>query len=485
MKFNSKKSIHKEKSIHNVEHICMSFSVHKDNIISLSNELTSFLNIKQSSDFNQFKSKFLASEHHVIDDIFNSKKNRSTLLELIDHKICRFSFDHLKQNGYMLYLPEISNLKNELNASKEKLKMQESFLYQMSHELKTPLSAISSYLDLLKQKDLDSDSMLYINQIEKAYDQGLYQMNSILDLSKLNYQQAPLKEDQIILNSFFEDIYHIFKASIEKKDLLFHITHHDDFSFISDQAMIKQVLTNLISNAIKFTEHGSISIETNLIKNTNEYTLNINLSDTGIGMTNEEQETIFSTFSQANEGISKLYGGSGLGLSISQKLISLLKGSIKVESQYRVGTTFIISIPIKLLKNKTSQDIKKQAYEKPKPGLTILIAEDNILSAHATLNLLKQIDLNAQIAKNGKEAIQMFLEYPFDLILMDVSMPIVDGFEASLSIREKDSLIPIIAMTANTYQDHHKKCIDAKMNDVLYKPFKSQDLYQIINKFTK
>ncbi|BCR36251.1 hybrid sensor histidine kinase/response regulator [Mariniplasma anaerobium] len=484
MKFNSKKTNQQQKSKH-LNNICMSFSMNEHDKLILSDELASFLSIKSPTDLIVFKTLFLPSEDSIIDDIFVSQKKSSVLVELLEHKICRLSYDHLKQIGYMLYLPEITSFKKDLSISKELLKKQESFLYQMSHELKTPLSAISSYLDLLRQKDLDKDSMTYINQIQKAYDQGLYQMNSILDLSKLNYQHTILKDDQIVLKTIFEDVYHMFKASIENKGLLFHITHHDDFSFISDQAMIKQVLTNLISNSIKFTEHGSISIETFLVENNSTHELNICLSDTGIGMTDDEQKQIFSTFSQANESISKLYGGSGLGLSISQKLISLLNGSIKVESQYKVGTSFTINIPIILLKNTPSKDIIEQDFKKPKPGLSILIAEDNVLSADATLNLLKQINLNAQIAKNGKEAVQMFLEYPFDLILMDVSMPLLNGFEASLKIREKDSQIPIIAMTANTYQDHHKKCMDAKMNDVLYKPFKSQELYHIINKYTK
>jgi signal transduction histidine kinase/CheY-like chemotaxis protein len=478
MKFNSKKAVRQQKLDHQYDQICMRFSITKDHIMNLSDQLASLLSIASSSDLTIFKSCFLPSEQTVIDSVLISNSCSSALVETQGHKFFRLNYDHIKQDGYLLYLPEINDLK-------ETLKNQESFLYQMTHEIKTPLSAISSYLDLLRQKDLDNDSMTYINHIQEAYDQGLYQMNSILDLSKLNYKNTLLKEDQIVLKTLFEDVYHLFKASIEKKGLLFHITHHDEFSFISDQKMIKQVLTNLLSNAIKFTERGSISIETHLIQNKDEDMLTIHLTDTGIGMTDDEQKNIFSTFSQANEDISKLYGGSGLGLSISQKLISLLNGSIKVESQYKVGTTFIITLPIKLISNVTSKDIETQVYEKPKAGLTILIAEDNILSANATLNLLKQIGLDAHIAKNGKEAVQMFLEYPFDLILMDVSMPILDGFEASLKIREKDSNIPIVAMTANTYQDHHKKCLDAKMNDVLYKPFKSKDLYQIISTYTK
>jgi signal transduction histidine kinase len=485
MKLNFRKASNQQNPNMFYDNVLMFFYLDDHSNLILSDELSSFLSTKSLIDLTEFKSLFILSDHSNIDEIFTLKKKSSALIELKEHKICRLSFNQTKQHGYLLYLPEVNDLKKDLIVSKEMLKTQESFLYQMTHELKTPLSAISSYLDLLKQKDLDKESLTYVKQIQKAYDQGLYQMNSILDLSKLNYKTPTLNQDQIVLKKLFEDIYHIFKASIDQKKLLFHITHHNEFSFISDEAMIKQILTNLISNALKFTEQGSISIETYLIQHEKQSNLSIHLIDTGIGMTDDEQKNIFTSFSQANKDISKIYGGSGLGLSISQKLLSLLNGSINVKSQYKVGTTFIINIPIILLKDIASKDVITQGYNKPKAGLSVLIAEDNVLSADATLNLLKQINLNAHIAKNGKEAIQKFLEYPFDLILMDVSMPVLDGFEASLQIREKDLDIPIIAMTANTYQDHHKKCLDSKMTDVLYKPFKSQELYQIIYKYTK
>lgn len=485
MKLKSKKSIMGKKNCHQCENIIMDFSICDNEKIVFSDELASFLSIKSGSDMSVFKSLFLASDQDQLDKVFSLKSSSTILVELLEHKMCRLHYNPSKQNGYLIYLPEIKHLKEDLKVSKEVIKRQETSIYQMAHELKTPLSAISSYLELLKQKDLDADALHFVNQIEKAYDQGLYQMNSILELSKLNYQSRILTLDKIHVKSLFEDLYHIFKASTDDKGLLFHITHQKDFTFESDSSIIMQTLTNLISNAIKFTDHGSILIETNLTTIDKQTFLHIRLTDTGIGMTDEEQLHIFNSFSQANQDISKLYGGTGLGLSISQKLISLLNGSIKIESQFKVGTTIILEIPVRLVDSSKIKAEASKVFDKPRAGLSILIAEDNDLSADATFTLLKNIGLHPVIASNGREAVQKFLEYPFDLILMDVSLPLMDGYEATIKIREKDPDIPILAMTANTYQDQYNKCMKVKMNDVLYKPFKAKDLYQIINKNIK
>lgn len=484
MKLKSKKAFKDKNHCHHCEHIIMDFSIDDEKNIILSNALSSFLSIKSNSDLNTFKSLFLSSNQEQLEKVFKLKKTSTILVELLEHKLCRLSFNYAKQTGYMIYLPEVSHLKNELKNSKDIIKRQESSIYQMAHELKTPLSSISSYLELLKLKDLDPDALQFVNQIEKAYDQGLYQMNSILELSKLNYQNRTLNMNKINVKLLFEDLYHIFKATMDNKGLLFHITHQKEFTFESDSSIIKQILTNLISNAIKFTDHGSISIETSLITIDKTNKLHISITDTGIGMTDQEQLHIFDSFSQANHDISDLYGGTGLGLSISQKLLSLLNGSIKIKSQFKVGTSFILEIPVKLVDISIKKIRPSQSFDKPKPGLSILIVEDNKLSADATFNLLKAIGLHAVIASSGREAVQKFLEYPFDLILMDISLPIMDGFETAHKIREKDLDIPILGMTANTYHDQYVKCIDAKMNDVLYKPFKSQDLYHIIAKYS-
>ncbi len=485
MKLKSKKVFKDKKHYTNHDQIIMDFFISDNQKIMLSNDLSSFLSIKSGLTIETFKSLFVESSQEDIDQVFTIKKTSTILVELLEHKICRLSFNHLKQNGYMIYLPEINALKDELKSTHEIIKRQEASIYQMTHELKTPLSAISSYLELLKHKDLDQDALEYLHHIEKAYDQGLYQMNSILELSKLNYQSRTLTISAVYIKDLFDDIYHIFKASMDDKGLLFHITHQKDFSFESDISILKQTLTNLISNAIKFTDHGSISIQTDLISIDGQNHLMIRLSDTGIGMTDEEQLNIFNSFTQANQNISKIYGGTGLGLSISQKLLSLLNGSIQIESQFKVGTTFILEIPIKVVEMSEIKTTQSQAYDTPKAGLSILIAEDNALSADATYNLLKSIGLDAVIATNGKEAVQKFLEYPFDLILMDVSLPLMDGYEATQKIREKDAEIPILAMTANTYHDQYVKCMEVKMNDVVYKPFKAYELYHLISKYTK
>ncbi len=485
MKLKVKKSSKIKDMKNYYQNMLMTFSLEDHQQLILSASLASFLSTKNMIDVSTFKSFFVLNSQSLIDDLLNSQKISSTIIELLENKFCKLSFNKLKQIGYLIELPELNKLQDELKYSKSLLKKQESFLYQMSHELKTPLSAIGSYLELLKTRDLDQISNDYIDYIEKAYDQGLYQMNSILELSKLNHQTPVIHEDDIDLKLLFEDLHHIFKASLDAKNLSFHIIFHHIPMFVSDLGFLKQILTNMISNSIKFTKSGSISIETSMTSDIQNQSIEIKITDTGIGMTEEEQVGLFDAFSQANEDISKTYGGTGLGLSIAYKLISLLEGHIKVDSQYQVGTTFTMSLPFKKQNNASLLDKCRKTYSNPKSGLSILVAEDNILSLNATSDLLLNIGLKVVTAKNGKEVLTKFLEYPFDLILMDIQMPLMDGFEATKAIRETDKCIPIIALTANTYQDHYKKCIDSTMNDVLYKPFKAKQLYEMIYQYTK
>jgi CheY-like chemotaxis protein len=258
------------------------------------------------------------------------------------------------------------------------------------------------------------------------------------------------------------------------------MTHYKDINIVSDESLLKQVLTNIISNAIKFTHDGGLYVETDV---TEHNQLKITVEDTGIGMTDDELNRIFKPFSQANQEISKRFGGTGLGLSITRKILSLMKGNIEISSTYGSGTKIIITCPIEISKEKIMSE--QDDVLTMRKGLNILIAEDNTLSLKATKQLLENIGLKVEIAKNGIEVLNQYKDYPFNLILMDVSMPKMDGFEATKHLREQDQNIPIIAMTANTYDEHIKACFAAGMTDILYKPFKAKDLYKMIDKHTK
>lgn len=463
----------------------MSFSLEDKCEFNLSARLASFLVSEQVLSFASFKALFSNKSAKVIEAFLIDQNAFSKKIDLRDRRSCLLYFDPTEQSGFIIDLPKIGELENDLLISKEHLKHQESFLYQMSHELKTPLSAMSNYLELLKSENLNEKSNTYVHHMEVAFDLALGQMNSILEFSRLNHQVFVLKENIMDLEQLFNEIYLLFKPLVESKSLAFHIIHQKNFSFKSDESLLKHVLTNLVSNAIKFTEHGSIKIKTNLNNQDKSPTLEIHVIDSGIGMTAAETEHIFDLYSQVHPGISKVYGGTGLGLAIVDKAVSLLNGSISIESHIQVGSTFILEIPIQLASLEDNQKVQEKPILKPKKGLHILVAEDNELSLNATKDLLQKIDLKVSTAKDGRAVISKFLSYPFDLVLMDIQMPFMNGLEATKKIRETDLNIPIIALTANTSQAHLKLCFDAKMNDVLFKPFKVKQLYDIIAKHTK
>ncbi len=479
MRFNLKKT----KSFDEIESYILSFKLESPTTVSVSKDLAAFLSIKSSIGFDDFKSLWSFDDQLKIEMLIKVNKPYSQIIELKEHKTFKLIYVPELSQGYLVYLPELNQFKKEINNLEQIIKKQETYVYQMSHELKTPLSALTSYLELFEMDDLDAKHLDYIHKMSIALEQGLHQMDAILQLSKLSYQKPVLSKDVISLTELIKSINDIFDASLKKKGLYLHITHQDSFVFESDLGFLKQILTNLVSNAIKFTISGGIDIETSLSKIEDTYLLQISISDTGIGMTDDEQLNLFKVFSQANNDISKKYGGTGLGLSITKELVHLLNGRIDVKSTYGAGTTFTITLPV-VLSDKIIEKQSDDAYQLPDKNLSILVVEDNVLSLQATEKLLTQINLRVTTAINGKEAISKSLEFPYDLILMDVSMPIVDGFEASKIIRENDWNIPIIAMTANTYQDHVKKCMDSGMTDVLYKPFKAKHLYQIIHKHT-
>lgn len=475
MKLNFKKT----KQTLNLESQFLAFQLINETDLSLSKVLASTLALKTNLSLAQFKDIWVLSDQEKFDQMISSKKPYSQVVTLKEQKTFKLIFLPESNEGYLIYLPEIDLYKKQILDLEYITKQQETYVYQMSHELKTPLSALTSYLDLLKLEDLTKQQKDYISQMSLALDQGLHSMDAILQLSKLNYQKPVLSSDYIDIKVLMNDIYHIFEAACIKKKLYFRMTHQDHLVFISDEGFLKQILSNLVSNALKFTEHGGIEIETKYA----DKKLVISIKDTGIGMTDEEQLNLFKEFSQANKNISKIFGGTGLGLSITKELVLLLDGKIDVESTYGSGTTFNVYLPVEKAKI-DRKEIEQDIILYPKSGLSVLIAEDNLLSLNATASLLKSIGLKVETAQNGKEAFSKFMEYPFDIILMDVSMPVLDGFDTTKKIREKDHKIPIVAMTANTYQEHVDSCLDIGMNDVLFKPFKAKDLYKIIYKNT-
>ena len=475
MKLNLKKS----KSSEMIDQHLMSFEIINKSYVMLSKKLASYLTLNQQLTHDQFLNLFDPKNQNDIKKILENK-NSSSIFTLKNKQMIRIIFFHEQQYGYFIPVNDIKDFIKKIEVLENALKAKDSYIYEMSHELKTPLQTLVSTIDLLENDPLSDAQKAYIYDMSLALDQAVNSTNNILNLSKLQYGNYQLQKDIISVKELVSDIHHMFKGSLKQKNLYFKMTHYKDMNIISDEILLKQILTNIISNAIKFTHDGGLYIETDI---TDRKELKITVEDTGIGMTDDELNRMFKAFSQANSEINKRYGGTGLGLSITRKILSLMDGNIEISSTYGSGTKISITCPVEISEEKILNKLDdEETFSK---GLNILIAEDNTLSLKATKHLLENKNLKVEVAKNGIEVLNQFKDYPFDLILMDVSMPKMDGFEATINLRKIDRNIPIIAMTANTYDEHIKACFDSGMTDILYKPFKAKELYKIIHKYTK
>lgn len=476
-----KLSLRKNKDDDIMDDNLMSFEVINQTYVMMSKKLSQYLSVNQQLSCDKFLGLFDQNDQEKVSQIIKENKlNSQSIFKLKSKHIMKIIFNQNTNIGYFVPVDEIQIYTEKIHDLEQLVKDKESYLYEMSHELKTPLQTISSTIDILQKSKLTDEQKDLINDMTLALNQTIDSTHNILNFAKMKQGNYELKNSPIILSQLIDDMQHIFKSNLEQKNLYFRTTHFNDITFLSDESLIKQALTNILANAIKFTSNGGLYIETAV---SSENMLKISIEDTGIGMTDEELNRLFKPFSQANKDIYSTYGGTGLGLSITQTIISLLNGNIQVESTYGSGTKMTISFPVELTKENINDSQNELVM--PNPGIKVLIAEDNTLSLKATKQLLENANLKVEVARNGIEVINQFKDYPFDIILMDVSMPKMNGFEATKSLREKDQKIPIIAMTANTYDDHIKACYESGMTDILYKPFKSKDLYQIINKHIK
>lgn len=376
--------------------------------------------------------------------------------------------------------------KEKLNIEKERAEKSEQikqdFLANMSHEIRTPMNAVLGMTNLVLDTPLNEKQRYYLDGIKKSGDNLLYIINDILDLSKIEAGKMELDEIDFSLRDSIDQIIQMLqhRASDKGLALLSNVDPKVEDLVIGDPMRLNQILINLIGNAIKFTPKGSVTLE---VKNVNN-DVQFNIIDTGIGIPEDKLQAVFESFSQANSSDTRKYGGTGLGLSISQHLVAMMNGTITIQSKEGYGTTFSFIIHFK----KGSIDGLNQRIAKDETidgsilnGLKILLVDDNeynIIVARDTLKSKAKLDIIE--AYNGEEAIALVRENTFDLILMDVQMPIMNGFDATLFIRNnfdsptKD--IPIIALTASVLRVDLDKCIDSGMNSYIPKPFKANQL---------
>lgn len=371
---------------------------------------------------------------------------------------------------------ELHEKKNLWSVETEKLKkLQTLFLANVSHELRTPLTAIIGYTEILLEKSKEFQTEL--KAMRQSEDTLLGILNSILSFSQTPLSgQTPLQE-KFNAKDIFKEAESFFSPLAIQRQLNLKFTYGQEMSAVitSDKRALKEILSHLINNAFKFTKTGSITIFTE-IRNSRLY---FSVEDTGIGIPQERIKNIFSSFYQVNASMARAYGGLGLGLAICAKLVRQLGGNIDVNSQKNRGTRFNVDIPITI----SEADTITSRPNLIKPHTQILLVDDSPDNVDVMSLFLQQQEIDVTTAGNGKEAIDNVIqnEKKFDLILMDMQMPIMDGYQATKLLRQRGITTPIVAVTAHTAPGEKEKCLSVGCNDYLAKPFSKDSFLEKIN----
>jgi len=417
----------------------------------------------------------------------------------------------IKNNGSIigcvvsfLDITERQQKEAQLIAAKERAedlsKTKSQFLANMSHEIRTPMNAIIGFSELALLKDMSTEVGNYVKNINTASNNLLVILNDILDLSKLEAGKMGLNPSPFSLHDLQKTLHNLFINTTESKGLVFSTTIANDVPeyLIGDSIRLRQVLTNLMGNAIKFTQQGSVTLNISLLElDDQQARLLFVVTDTGIGISAEQKTKLFLPFSQVDDGYNRHFEGTGLGLVISQDLVQLMNGLIKIDSQLDLGSCFSFELLLPIAPLSTLASIKRPSSILPSAlrtetealiGVKLLVVEDDTFNQKIIQQVLKRLGASLVVlANNGSEALSALEQNDFDIVLMDLHMPIMNGYEATTEIRKlaRHAQLPVIALSASVTDEDRKRSLAVGMNDFIGKPISSNGLLSILEQWIK
>lgn len=401
--------------------------------------------------------------------------------------------DATKMIGVNWDISDAKTQESKLKLAKEKAlqanNAKSQFLSNMAHEIRTPMNGLLGFLELLQETNMDEEQKSYLSTASNSGRSLLLLLNDILDYSKIEAGQLDFNVEPCNISSLVLDQIQLFEAISKEKNVNIKLNSkiEENQSFKLDSLRIKQILSNLIGNAVKFTDKGTIDVDLSYSSSEN---LKFMIKDEGIGIPQDRVGNIFKPFEQSEKDTTRQFGGTGLGLSIVHKLVTLMGGRVHCDSKVGVGSTFVVEIPSLMTESPNIDKIEtSNATIKQESSfeLRVLVVEDNPINAKLVMTRLAKFGIDAELASNGQEAVDIIKESQYDLILMDINMPIMNGYEATEIIRRIDYIIQpqIYALTANAFEEDKKLANDSGMDGHIVKPFRRKDILRILTKVSE